>query len=95
MGRYAAGINIDGNNGAIGAPVDSLVMPRGVLVEDWDRCTHLQKQFLIEADAGSFRYCIEDGRPIAWGATNTGNLFSMFVDERPDYPAGSVYTISE
>ena len=48
---------------------------------EWNKLSDTQKNFLREAEDGHFQYLIEDGNVYAWGAFDTGNLFSMEVKE--------------
>lgn len=47
--------------------------------------TDLEKQFIEEAEKGGFLPgLMEDGSPFAYGAENTGDLFSMETESAPD-----------
>lgn len=61
--------------------------------KEWDRLTEDQRQFLREAEAGSFGYIAEDGRVFAMGAAKTGNLFTVdyLSEKEPDPDEGYVY----
>jgi hypothetical protein len=62
--------------------------------EEFYRLTHAEQVFLDEAHAGYFRYCVQDGKLIVWGAPKAGNLFSMPVIETPSVDGESIYTMA-
>jgi hypothetical protein len=61
--------------------------------------TPLELQFLVEAEAGFFRWLFDEetGAPFAWGAPGTGNLFSMEIVETDSgaTPRESIYRLPE
>lgn len=71
---------------------EEILRPTVCTLEDWLTLDDTQKQFLRDAEDGYFRYQVEDGRVLAWGAPRTENLFSMEVKET-EGDDESVYTL--
>jgi len=67
----------------------------GIEPEDWNKIGDVERQFLIDAHDGHFRYLLSEGEVCAWAAPKTANLFSMEVVEQPDFGVigESLYTL--
>lgn len=80
--------------------IEAIELPEkliGVTPEQWALLDGEERQFLIDAHDGHFRYLATDGEVCAWAAPRTGNLFSMEVVEQDNFGVAgeSLYTLRE